>query len=152
MKAIAILDTKYVKGEVSFMEDIPNKQTIIRVNISGLTPGKHGFHIHEYGDMRKGCESMGPHYNPFHKDHGGLNSKIRHVGDFGNIIVDKNGYVKNYIIKNKTIKLRGKYSIIGRGIVVHKDEDDLGLGNYSDSKTTGHSGARIACGIIALSG
>jgi len=33
---------------------------------------------------------------------------------------------------------------------VHADEDDLGRGGFPDSKTTGHAGARIACGVIGI--
>ena len=36
----------------------------------------------------------------------------------------------------------------GRTLIVHEDEDDLGLGSFEDSKTTGHAGKRIACAII----
>ena len=54
-------------------------------------------------------------------------------------------------ISDKLIKLRGKYSVIGRSIVIHDDPDDLGIGGHSDSHTTGHAGKRIACGIIGYS-
>lgn len=148
-QAICVFNENYIKGYALFVEDPENKTTVIKVEISGLSPGKHGFHVHESGDLRKGCESMGPHYNPLGKEHGGLTGDNRHIGDLGNLVADKNGNVKT-IIKCKTIKLRGKYSVIGRGLVVHKDEDDLGKGNFPDSKTTGHSGARIACGIIGI--
>ena len=33
---------------------------------------------------------------------------------------------------------------------VHADEDDLGRGGFEDSKTTGHAGGRLACGVIGL--
>ena len=52
---------------------------------------------------------------------------------------------------DKIIKLRGKYSIIGRSIVIHEDEDDLGKGKHSDSLITGHAGKRFACAIIGYS-
>ena len=51
----------------------------------------HGFHIHEKGDLSKGCASMGGHYNPLNKTHGGLDTIIRHLGDLGNIIADYKG-------------------------------------------------------------
>lgn len=50
---------------------------------------------------------------------------------------------------DKMIKLRGqKSNIIGRGLIIHADEDDCGLGDFPDSLTTGHSGKRIACAVI----
>ena len=48
------------------------------------------------------------------------------------------------------ITLDGPQSIVGRSVVIHADEDDLGRGSFPDSTTTGHSGARIACGVIGL--
>ena len=56
------------------------------------------------------------------------------------------------ILTSDLIKLSGETSVIGRSYVLHADEDDLGRGGFSDSKTTGHAGARIACGVIGLSG
>lgn len=52
---------------------------------------------------------------------------------------------------DKIISLRsGDTNILGRAIVVHEGEDDLGKGNFSDSLTTGHAGGRVACGIIGI--
>ena len=56
------------------------------------------------------------------------------------------------IFTSDLIKLKGEISVIRRSFVLHADEDDLGRGGFSDSKTTGHAGARIACGVIGLSG
>ena len=50
------------------------------------------------------------------------------------------------------VKLQGEYSVIGRSMVVHAGEDDLGRGGNAESKKTGNAGARLACGVIALSG
>ncbi len=149
MQAICVLQGNNVNGVVLFNENLETKSVTIKVKISGLKSGKHGIHIHTFGDTRNGCESMGPHYNPYNKDHGGIHTKIRHVGDLGNITADKNGKV-DVTLHDKLIKLRGKYNIIGRSVVVHADEDDLGKGSFPDSKTTGHSGMRIACGIIGI--
>jgi len=149
VRAICILQGNNVNGVVLMAEDLENKQTVIKVKINGLSPGKHGFHIHQSGDTRNGCDSMGPHYNPYCKKHGGLESKVRHVGDLGNVVADKNGKVDVTLV-DKLVKLRGKYSVIGRSMVVHADEDDLGLGNHENSKTTGNSGSRLACGIIGI--
>lgn len=149
VRAICILKGKKVSGTVNMTQN-KNSLTTIKVIMSGFKPNTlHGFHIHESGDMSNGCKSMGPHYNPKNKHHGGLTGSDRHIGDLGNLIADSKGNV-NMIISSKTIKLKGKYSVIGRGLVVHENKDDLGKGGYPDSKTTGHSGARIACGIIGI--
>ena len=150
IEAVCVLTNKTVKkldGFILFKEDLKNKETVIKVKLSGLKPGKHGFHIHKTGDLRQSCKSLCAHYNPFNKNHGGPNSKIRHVGDLGNVIADKNGNV-NMTIRDKLVKLRGKYSVIGRSIVVHDKADDLGLGGDKESLITGNAGARIGCGVI----
>lgn len=150
IEAVCVLDSKKIKGFVLFKEDLKEKKTIIQVNIEGLRPGDHGFHIHEFGDLREGCNSLCAHFNPFNKKHGGPNDKERHVGDLGNITANKNGIAKMKMTDN-LIKLRGIHSIIGRSVVIHEDPDDLGKGCHSDSDTTGHAGKRIACGIIGYS-
>ena len=93
--------------------------------------------------------TAGGHFNPIGAPHGGPNDDFenRHVGDLGNIIADENGKV-DITLEDSFLSLRGEMSIIGRSVVVHADEDDLGKGMFSDSKTTGHAGARIACGVI----
>jgi Cu-Zn family superoxide dismutase len=148
--AIAVFDTKKIKGIVRFTEDDNN--VLIDIDITGLKRGsKHGFHIHECGDMSDNCESMCAHFNPYGKSHGGPDSKERHVGDLGNIIADANGNAK-YQMTDSMIKLRGtKCNIIGRGLIIHADEDDLGKGGQEDSLTTGHAGKRIACAVIGYS-
>ena len=47
--------------------------------------------------------------------------------------------------------LFGAFSVIGRSCVLHKKEDDLGMGGDEESLKTGNAGARIACGVIGLS-
>tara|TARA_B100000902_G_scaffold345175_1_gene351038 strand:+ start:66 stop:584 length:519 start_codon:yes stop_codon:yes gene_type:complete len=160
LKAVCVLtNTKIssIKGVIHFEED--ENETIIRINIQGLTPGKHGFHIHQAGDLTDGCTSTCLHFNPSNKTHGGPNDRNRHAGDLGNITASKTGKVK-ITLRDNIIKLRGKYNIIGRAVVIHKDEDDLGRGGidennniidekiYNESLITGNAGARIACGVI----
>lgn len=148
VKAIAVFDTGKVKGIVRFEEDLQDKNIIIQVQISGLKKNAfHGFHVHEAGDLTHTCESMCGHFNPYGKTHGGPNSKERHVGDLGNLITDENGKV-NYQFTDNMIKLRGKANIIGRGLIIHADPDDLGQGGNKVSLLNGNAGKRIACAII----
>ena len=83
--------------------------------------------------------------------HGGRDDTVqrRHVGDLGNIVADAAGSV-DIEFDDALVSLRGPLSIVGRSVVIHSDEDDLGRGPHADSATTGHSGARIACGVIGL--
>uniref|UniRef100_A0A2C9LKA2 Superoxide dismutase [Cu-Zn] n=1 Tax=Biomphalaria glabrata TaxID=6526 RepID=A0A2C9LKA2_BIOGL len=120
--------------------------------ISGLSPGLHGFHIHQYGDSTNGCISAGPHFNPFGKVHGGPQEEIRHVGDLGNVTAAENG-VASFSMKDDLVKIHGINSVIGRSMVVHAGIDDLGKGEgdkKEESLKTGNAGARVACGVIAL--
>ena len=121
---------------------------VIKGTINGLAPGKHGFHIHQYGDMTDGCQSMGTHYNYHNLYHGNLTDTCKHMGDLGNITADNTG--KCYVHVKTELSLNGLYSIVGRSMVVHEKEDDLGRGGNEESKKTGNSGNRLLCGIIAV--
>jgi Cu-Zn family superoxide dismutase len=147
--AIAVFDTKKIKGIVRFTEDLKNDCIVMDIEVHGLKKNSlHGFHVHECGDMSEQCESMCAHFNPFKKNHGGQDSKERHVGDLGNLQTNDQGVAK-YKTHDHMIKLRGtKCNIIGRGLIIHADEDDCGKGNFPDSLTTGHAGKRIACAVI----
>jgi len=135
-----------VKGTILLMQ-APGTPTLIKGTITGLEPGEHGFHIHEYGDMSKGCESMGGHYNPDEVEHGDLDQG--HVGDLGNITADDNG-TASFSIQANRVELIGDRSVVGRGLVVHSDRDDLGQGGDEESLKTGNAGDRLACGVITL--
>lgn len=115
-----------------------------------MSPGKHGFHVHQYGDRTNGCTSAGPHFNPFKKTHGGPQDENRHVGDLGNVEAGSDGVAK-FSFVDKLISLEGETNIVGRSLVVHKGEDDLGKGvgdKKEESLKTGNAGERSACGVV----
>ena len=149
-----------VDGVVRFRDT--GKGVEINYDITGMADGEHGFHIHEYGDLTDGCQSACAHFNPFGTTHGGLNSKVRHEGDLGNII-SRDGRAKGTLMA-KTLSLNPQSStfIVGRMIIVHEDRDDLGLGGldkngkiidekvHEESLKTGNAGKRLACGVIGF--
>jgi superoxide dismutase, Cu-Zn family len=135
-------DSGNINGTVLFKEN-GNKGTYIEVDLTGVPNGKHGFHIHEAGNLSEGCKSACDHFNPTGVDHGDIDSG--HVGDMGNI-ESINGRVKTTLY-SKQIKLRGTHNVIGRSVIIHADKDDLGFG-HGDSLKTGNAGARIACAVI----
>jgi Cu-Zn family superoxide dismutase len=69
----------------------------------------------------------GAHYNPLNMTHGSIRSEVRHIGDLSNIIADANGNVHMRAYTDQ-ISLFGEFSIVGRAVVVHAKEDDLGKG------------------------
>ena len=152
-RAISVLhnNSHNIEGIINFIE-LPNNKLRINYNIIGLKNGKHGFHIHEYGDLSDGCSSACKHFNPTNKNHGGLNSKERHLGDLGNIETI-NGITKGELIAKNINLSKLKHNIIGRMIIIHEDEDDLGMGIgklKKESLKTGNAGKRLACGVIGL--
>jgi superoxide dismutase, Cu-Zn family len=128
-----------VHGTVMFTQR--GNSTQIVGEVRGLTPGKHGFHIHEFGDLRSDDgTSAGGHYNPEGHAHGGPDDAERHVGDLGNITADESGRA---MIK-MTVKGLQVHFILGRGLVVHAKEDDL------KTQPTGDAGGRVAVGVIGV--
>ena len=144
-KAVAViqpLNGSNVTGVVYF-DKVQNGIEII-ADIDGLSPGKHGFHIHEFGDLRSNDgTSAGPHFNPENMPHGAPDMEKRHVGDLGNIIAlsDKKA---NYDRVDFQISFSGKHSIIGRSVVIHAGEDDY------TTQSSGNAGARIGIGVIGI--
>ena len=96
--------------------------------------------------------TAGPHYNPHGKTHAGPKDLNRHVGDLGNIQADATG---KGILKWEDPLIHiwgGVNNVVGRAMVVHEMEDDLGLGANEESLKTGNAGGRLACGVIGVSG
>lgn len=142
-----------VQGTVTIKQGTGRtKSTIITINLSGLEPNrKYACHIHEAGDLSHNkCSGACSHYNPFNEVHGGLTSRHRHVGDLGNITTNQNGQAKMKL-RTGSVKLQGRYSVIGRSIVIHEGVDDLGKGGTEESLKTGSAGGRIGCAVIGYS-
>lgn len=113
-------------------------------DVAGLTPGKHGFHIHECGDCSAADgSSAGGHFNPGKMNHGAPMDMTRHAGDMGNLEADATGKAHLEYIDTK-MQLDGSASIIGRSMIVHAKEDDL------KTQPTGNAGPRVACGVIGI--
>jgi Cu-Zn family superoxide dismutase len=148
VSAIAVFSGQ-INGFVKLVEDLDNNRVRIELNLRGLHPNSlHGFHVHEAGDLTDKCTSMCAHFNPYNKNHGCPGEKERHVGDLGNIRANSKGESK-YVFYDDVIRLRGtKCNIIGRGLIIHEDEDDCGKGGDAESLKTGNAGKRIACAVI----
>ncbi|WP_432719554.1 superoxide dismutase family protein [Jeongeupia wiesaeckerbachi] len=125
-------------GKVSFRQS--GDALLLDVTLSGLTPGQHGFHVHEKGDCSApDASSAGGHFNPDKHQHGAPDALDHHVGDFGNVVAGADGRVSTSLtVQGVRLDL-----LHGRSLIVHAGADDL------KSQPAGNAGARIACGIIS---
>ncbi len=144
LKAIAVLHSTQgnnITGTVTFTEVADGVQ--VQAEITGLSPGEHGFHVHEFGDCSAAdASSAGAHFNSTSQPHGAPDAAARHVGDMGNVEADASGAAKLTYLDHNISLANDQRSIIGRSVVVHAKADDL------KSQPAGDSGARVACGVI----
>ena len=131
-------------GTVTFTQK--GDKVSMTANVSGLSPGPHGFHIHEKGDCSAGDGmSAGGHFNPTGKPHGDPAMPDHHVGDMPQLVADAAGKATLTADLSPMTIGASANDIIGKAVIVHKDPDDF------KTQPTGNSGARVACGVIAKS-
>ncbi len=132
-------------GTVTFTDTDKGLQIVTKLR--RLSPGEHGFHIHEFpncgakmegGKMVAGM-AAGGHYDPKKTGKHMGPGKGGHEGDLPALKVEANGTAdQTMIVKGLKVK-----DIRKRSIMVHAGGD-----NYSDNPANGGGGARIACGVI----
>lgn len=116
--------------------------------ISGMTPGEHGFHVHETGDCdgTSGFESAGGHFNPTDHQHGLENPEGPHAGDLPNVSAAAGGTVTVNVTSDRISLDQDHPGYVfdadGTALVIHAGPDD----NVSDP--AGNSGDRVACAVI----
>lgn len=133
-----------LRGQVDF-EDTEDGLRVT-ASLSGVAPGQHGFHIHEFGSCADGGKAAGGHFNPDGNPHGDLLTDglgKAHAGDLGNVEIDEDGTGTLALVLPDISLRENVYSVVGRAIIMHADPDDFG-------QPTGNAGSRIACGAIVL--
>ena len=142
--AIAVLQSP--DGKVTGTLHFTGDGTSVRVHgsISGLAAGRHGFHVHEFGDCSAAdYTSAGGHFNPTKEPHAAPADAKRHVGDLGNIEAAADGTAA-VDVKDTRLAFEGPRSIVGRAVIVHAKADDL------KTQPTGDAGGRVACGVVGI--
>lgn len=147
MSLIAVLtptEGNKVSGTVVF-EEVADDKIKVTANVTGLEPNsKHGFHVHQYGDITKpDGASAGGHFNPKNHDHALPAKEVRHVGDLGNLETDATGTAQYTITVDNMKMTDNGEAIIGRSVIVHAKADDGG-------QPTGNAGDRVAMGVIGV--
>ncbi len=146
-KAIATIETKSdskITGTVEFSSS--EGKVWVTAKLSGLTPGEHGFHVHEKGDCSSADgKSAGGHFNPTKVDHGDPKGAVHHTGDLGNILANDKGEAELKVeLPTSFLSLdpSAVNNIVGKAVVVHGGVDDL------KSQPSGAAGPRVGCGVI----
>lgn len=116
------------------------------VELTGLPPGPHGFHVHETGEcnVAEGFSTAGGHYAGS-ASHGVESDGGPHPGDFPNIHAAENGVVKVEFFTDRLSMDEGDNPLMdadGSAVIVHSGADDY------TSQPSGDAGDRIACGVI----
>lgn len=158
VKAVArMMDANgHTVGVITLSET--DNTTTLNFLLRGLSPGKHGIHMHasnscdDTKDATSGANvtfgAAGPHFDPNDtKNHGGPNveSDKGHAGDLENLVFKADGSSRGKAKTQKVVLSGGVLSVLGRSIIIHANQD-----NYTNTPVNGGSGARVACGIIEL--
>lgn len=145
--------TTGVTGTVTFVELTDGVQ--VRYTLRGLSPGAHGFHVHENGSCaaadsdgdgaREAGGAAGGHLNPMASEHGapGDARTERHAGDLGNVTAGANGMAEG-TMEDRVLAFSGPTSLVGKALMIHGQPDNL------ESDPGGSAGGRVGCGVIRM--
>ena len=124
------------------------KGLVFTPKLTDLTPGLHGFHVHQNPDCAAGVKdgkqvaglAAGGHYDPAatgkHEGHEGKG----HLGDLPVLNVGTDGIASTAVTAPR-LKMS---DVMGRSLMIHAGGD-----NYSDQPAPlGGGGARVACGVV----
>jgi Cu-Zn family superoxide dismutase len=129
-------------------------KVIVRGEVSGLTPGFHGFHVHTVGQCVPPFTTAGGHYNPGGVGHGS------HAGDMPSLLVLDDGTAEAQFATDR-YTIDELFDADGSAIIVHAGADNFAniptryqsttegvFGPDSATLATGDAGARVACGVV----
>ncbi|GAB6928931.1 hypothetical protein JCM10914A_29140 [Paenibacillus sp. JCM 10914] len=142
LPVVKLYDTEGEPAGFATLEQVDDGVKV-KISASGLTPGKHGFHVHEFAIQGTDFESAGGHFNPTDKHHGLDHPEGSHVGDMPNLVVEADGTVEaEMLIQHGTLEKEQPNSVLGRSLIIHAGEDD------GVTDPAGDSGDRITGGNI----
>ena len=143
--AMAMLNpagSQSARGTIHF-QDAGDEGVNVKVDLVGVPPGVHGFHVHETGDCGNNGQAAGGHFNPMNMQHGAPDAASHHAGDFGNVTAEATGEVHTEFTTHWLSLAQGTPTyVVGRAVILHANPDDL------TSQPSGNAGARIACGVV----
>lgn len=143
----SLIDTNGQAIGTAELIQTPTNLVLIRLDIRGLEPGTHAFHIHETGECTAPeFTSAGGHFDPHGRSHGFLHVEGEHGGDMLNIQVPQNGHLQTErVARHVTLESGAPGYLLdrdGSALVIHAGADDY------ESQPAGDAGSRVACGVI----
>lgn len=126
------------------MQELADGSVEVEVDLTGVPPGVHGFHVHAFGNCGDDGNAAGGHFNPMSMPHAAPDAASHHAGDFGNVTAAANGEVHTRFTTRSITVSEGERSAVGKAVILHANPDDL------TTQPTGNAGGRIACGVVAL--
>ncbi|HET6770758.1 MAG TPA: superoxide dismutase family protein [Actinomycetota bacterium] len=122
----------------------------VRVEVTGLPPGFHGFHIHSVGVCEAPFTTAGGHWNPAGQTH------PSHAGDQPVLMVNADGTAEASFVSDR-YEIAHLLDADGNAFIIHANPDNYAnVYRYGtpDATTlaTGDAGGRIACGVIQPGG
>ena len=130
-------------GTVTFTE-LADGSVRVKVEMTGVPEGVHGFHVHDKGDCGDNGNAAGGHFNPHGTAHGTPASAASHAGDFGNVTADPQGRIRARFTTRSVTVSPGATSAVGHAVILHANPDDL------TTQPTGNAGGRISCGVVRM--
>jgi Cu-Zn family superoxide dismutase len=145
-----------IEGVVTFRQvegkHEPTPAVQVDARVRGLSPGRHGFHIHENGV----CEppsftAAGGHYDP--GPNGNSNPDANHpyhMGDLPNLIANRAGVGRLHAVTTRVTLSPSPTTVFdanGSAVIVHLNPDQ-GITGPPGSGVSG--GPRVACGVIEM--
>lgn len=129
------------------LTETPGHGVLIRVQLNGLAPGVHAFHIHETGTCTApDFSSAGGHFAPLGHAHGLMNADGPHAGDLLNLHVPASGTLTTEQLATGVTLMPGVEGSLmdgdGSALVIHQNPDDY------TSQPAGGGGPKLACGVI----
>jgi superoxide dismutase, Cu-Zn family len=150
--AKADIKGKGITGTAELAEHPQGTGTMVEitVRVSGLTPGKHGVHLHAVGKCEPDFAAAGGHFDPGPASNTDPDANHPfHMGDVPNLEVGADGRGEMKIMTTRVTVSPGPLSVLdadGTAIIIHGNEDK---GVTGEPKSGVSGGPRVACGVLA---
>lgn len=149
--ARAEIKGKGITGSIELVERAQGTGRLVEITLraSGLTPGRHGVHLHAVGKCEPDFMAAGGHFDPGPASNTDPDANHPfHMGDIPNVEVGANGTGEMKAMTTRVTLSDGPLSVFdadGTAIIIHGNEDK----EITGAPKSGVSGGpRVACGVL----